>query len=63
MGDILTIREIAEDLKVSDRTVKNWIDGGKLKAFKFGAQYRIKKADFENFINQSEVKTEDTNNN
>lgn len=58
MNEILTIAEIAESLRVSNRTVRNWIDSGKLKAFKFGLQYRVNKKDFEEFIKNSEVKNE-----
>lgn len=58
MDELLTIKEVAEFLKVSERTVRNWIDKGELKAFRFGLQYRIKKADFENFITNSEIKGE-----
>ena len=56
MNEILTISEVAEHLKVSDRTVRNWIDKGMIKAFRFGLVYRIKKEDFEEFIKNSEVK-------
>lgn len=56
MNEILTIAEIAEQLRVSNRTVRNWIDSGKLKAFKFGLQYRVNKSDYEEFIKNSEVK-------
>lgn len=59
MNEVLTIAEIAEQLRVSNRTVRNWIDSGKLKAFKFGLQYRVNKQDFEDFIKQSEVKNEE----
>lgn len=59
MKEVLTIAEIAEQLRVSNRTVRNWIDSGKLKAFKFGLQYRVNKQDFEDFIKQSEVKNEE----
>ena len=58
MNEVLTIAEIAESLRVSNRTVRNWIDSGKLKAFKFGLQYRVNKEDFEEFIKNSEVKNE-----
>ena len=58
MGEVLTIKEVAEKLKVSDRTVRNWVESGKLKAFRFGLQYRIKAEDFETFIKNSEVKGE-----
>ena len=59
MNEVLTIAEIAEQLRVSNRTVRNWIDSGKLKAFKFGLQYRVNKVDFEEFIKNSEVKNEE----
>ena len=57
--EILTIAEIADTLRVSTRTVRNWIDSGKLKAFKFGLQYRVHIADFQNFIKESEVKNQE----
>ena len=56
MGEFLTIKEVAEVLKVSQRTVRNWIDSGTLKASRFGLQYRVKKTDFDEFITQSEIK-------
>lgn len=52
----MTISEVADALRVSDRTVRNWIEDGQLKAYKFGLQYRINKSDFEKFISESEVK-------
>lgn len=55
MEDIMTISEVAELLKVSDRTVRNWIEKGTIKAYRFGLVYRIKKADFDEFVKQSEV--------
>ena len=58
MDDIMTIKEVAEKLKVSDRTVRNWIESGKLSAYRFGLQYRITKASFDEFIKKSEVKGE-----
>ena len=55
MNEILTISEVAELLKVSDRTVRNWIEKGTIKAYRFGLVYRIKKEDFDEFVKQSEV--------
>jgi excisionase family DNA binding protein len=57
--DLLTISEVAELLKVSDRTVRNWIEKGTIKAYRFGLVYRIKKSDFDNFVNESQVNFED----
>ena len=58
MEDLFTISEVAELLKVSDRTVRNWIEKGTIKAYRFGLVYRIKKSDFERFVTESEVNTE-----
>lgn len=44
-----TVNEIAEILKVHQRTVFRYIKSGKLKAVKTG-QWRIKKEDFDKFI-------------
>ena len=59
MEDIMTISEVAELLKVSDRTVRNWIEKGAIKAYRFGLVYRIKKVDFEEFVKNSQVNFED----
>ena len=59
MEDIMTISEVAELLKVSDRTVRNWIEKGTIKAYRFGLVYRIKKVDFEEFVKNSQVNFED----
>ena len=50
---MLTTQEISTQLKVSDRTVRNWIETGQLKAYRFGNQYRIDIDDFEKFKAQS----------
>jgi len=47
-----TIEEVAEMLKVAYLTVYRWIQAGKLKAVKAGKQYRIKKVDLDNFLNE-----------
>ena len=49
----MTTQEISTILKVSDRTVRNWIETGQLKAYRFGNQYRIDTDDFEKFKAQS----------
>lgn len=60
MEDLMTITEVAELLKVSDRTVRNWIDKGIIKAYRFGLVYRIKKSDFDNFVNDSQVNNDES---
>jgi excisionase family DNA binding protein len=48
--DWLTADEIAEDLRVHVSTVREWIRQKKLKAAKFGRDYRIRRNDYEEFI-------------
>lgn len=50
--DWLTADEIAEDLRVNVSTVREWIRQKKLKAAKFGRDYRIRRKDYEEFIEQ-----------
>ena len=50
---MLSTQEISKQFKVSDRTVRNWIETGVLKAYRFGNQYRIDTSDFEKFKAQS----------
>ncbi|OGH18343.1 MAG: hypothetical protein A3F31_00520 [Candidatus Levybacteria bacterium RIFCSPHIGHO2_12_FULL_38_12] len=46
-----SIEEVAKMLKVAYLTVYRWIRSGKLTAYKAGKQYRIKKEDLDNFLN------------
>lgn len=52
---MLTTKDIASELNVSDKTVRNWIDGGLLPAYKFGKEYRVERDDFEAFKNNSKT--------
>ena len=49
---MLTIEDIATRLRVTDRTVRRWIDDGKLKALKIGGVVRITEESYSEFINQ-----------
>ena len=52
-GDLLTIREAAGMLRISDSTVRNAIRSGQLRAFRFGARggsIRIAPADLQDYI-------------
>src|SRR5262249_12343421 len=49
-SDWLTVEEIATDLRIKQSTVREWIRQKKLKAAKFGRDYRIKRQDYEEFI-------------
>ena len=49
--EVVTVEEIAEDLRVSEGTVRRWIRQGKLPAFGLG-QYRIRRTDYEKFLDK-----------
>jgi excisionase family DNA binding protein len=47
---LYTIEEITEILKVTQRTVYNYIKSGTLKAIKVGKYWRVKHTDLEQFL-------------
>jgi len=53
--DWLTTDEIAKDLKVNVKTVRNWINSGELAAIDVGGEYRIYRSDYEDFINRRKI--------
>lgn len=53
--DWLTTDEIAKDLKVNVKTVRNWINSGELAAIDVGGEYRIYHKDYEDFINRRKI--------
>ena len=48
--EILTIQEIAALLKLADKTVYSMAQGGELPAFKVRGQWRVRRVDFEAWI-------------
>ena len=46
----LTLEEIVQELKMHVDTIRGWIRDGKLKATRFGRDYRIKRKDFDKFV-------------
>lgn len=48
--DILTIKEVAEYLKVTERTLYRLAQEGRIPAFKVGASWRFKRADINAWI-------------
>ena len=56
----LTIEEIAEELRVSEETVRRWIRTKKLKALSIGRGYRIRRKDYEDFLDRRSTEIEET---
>ncbi|MFA6533174.1 MAG: helix-turn-helix domain-containing protein [Patescibacteria group bacterium] len=54
--DFYLVEELADDLRVSKMTIYRYIKAGKLKAFKIGKEFRIKKEDFDKFLNKAKTK-------
>lgn len=53
LSPLLTVDETAEMLRVQPATVRGWIRSGKLRASKFGREWRVMPGDLEHFINQN----------
>ena len=49
IGRIYTTKEVAELLKVTPRTVQDWIKSGKLPALRYGRVLRIRAEDLAKF--------------
>lgn len=47
--EVYTLKEVEELLQVTQRTLYNWIKGGKLTAFKAGREWRVTKEALEDF--------------
>jgi len=51
-NDLLTVREVAKALRVSEATALRWLRAEKIAGFfRVGRQWRIRKKDFDEFIN------------
>jgi len=56
-GDrMLTVKEVAEELRVSERLVTKWITRGELPAIDLGKGYRIYRSDLDEFIKKRRTK-------
>ena len=47
---MLTLKEVAKEIKVTRRTIYRWIKDGKLKAIKTGGIWRVREEDFGEFV-------------
>ncbi len=48
----LTVAEIAEILKLNQQTIRNMLDPGDLPFVRLGRRVRIKRSDFDRFVEQ-----------
>lgn len=47
--EILTMRQVADEMKVHYETVRGWVQSGELVAIDIGRGYRISRTDLEDF--------------
>jgi len=52
MDKLLTIKEVAKILRVSERSVNRYIESGRLRASRIG-QWRIKQSDLDKFLKKN----------
>lgn len=52
----LTVERIAKEVDVSEETVRNWIRKKQLKAYRLGRDYKIKREDFNKFLENQATK-------
>ncbi len=54
--DFFRAEDLAEKLSVNIMTIYRYIKAGRLKAYKFGKEFRIEKKDFQEFLENAKVK-------
>jgi len=57
--EILTLPEVAQLLKVAEKTVYSMAQKGQLPAFKVGGQWRFKRVDLDAWIEQQKAASRD----
>jgi len=50
--EYVTVEQIAKELGLSEETVLRWIRRKELKAYKLGKTYRVKRPDYQEFLDQ-----------
>ena len=57
--DIMTIREVAEYLKIAEKTAYRLAAEGELPGFKVGGSWRFRQADIDKWIDKGATKHDD----
>jgi excisionase family DNA binding protein len=57
-SDIMTIKEVASYLKLTEKTAYRLVADGKIPGFKVGASWRFRKSEIDRWIIQQEQKTD-----
>lgn len=49
-GDVMTLQEVAEYLKVGAKTIYSLVQRGRIPGFKVGGQWRFRRKDIEQWV-------------
>ena len=58
-NDIMTVKEVAEYLKITEKTAYRLTAEGKIPGFKVGGAWRFRRTEIENWIENQSNKTSD----
>ena len=61
MKQWLTVEDISQELGIDEQTIRLWIRSKRLRAFKPGKQYLVKREDLEKFLEESRTDREEDN--
>jgi excisionase family DNA binding protein len=50
MEEFLTLKDVADRLKVSVKTVRRWVKSGQLRGIRAGKQWRVPESAIEEFV-------------
>ena len=56
MAEFLTVSEVAAWLRLSEKTIRKYINEKELAAYKFGKEWRIEKEEIQNFLERQRNK-------
>ena len=57
--DMLTVEDVAKELRVDQKTVRRWIQRGELVAIDIGREYRIRRTALDDFISRRQTDKRD----
>ena len=53
---MLTVQQMADQIQINPETARNWIRTGELDALDIGEEYRISRADLDDFIQRRKTR-------
>lgn len=54
MSELMTTQELAQELKFSARTIRQWAQQGRLPAIRIGGQLRFRRRDIESWLSNNQ---------